>query len=291
MRPRTSSGGWIRTAGLAILAGTAGCGADFEPASYLNDLRVLAIEAAPLEAAPGDRVTLRPVVFVPPEQAITSESWTFCPFSMGPGTGYRCAAPSCQQSLEAEADGSVVSRPFDLARACAEELVGGEGMPAGVPDEIPEEIEVIYTYTVRASGGAERTAVARVPLWLEEPPARNRQPRIARVDVVGTAVEPGDTLAPVAQGEALEVRVQVDPVSMDDFVDEAGRRRTEEPIVSYFATAGRFEAERTNGLESSLTWEAKELEPGQTEASMYLVVRDLRGGQSVFGPVAVPIQP
>jgi len=291
MRPRTSCTRWIRLAGFVILAGAAGCGADFAPASYLNDLRVLAIEADPLEAAPGDQVSLRPVIFVPPEQVIESESWTFCPFSPGPSSGYRCAAPSCRQVLDPEAGGSVVSRPFDLALSCVESLAAGGGMPAGVPAEIPEKIEVIYTYTVRASGGAERTAVARIPLWLEEPAARNQPPRISRVDVGGVEVQPGDAVTPVAEGGAVDVRVQVDPASMDDFVDEAGRRRNEEPIVSYFATAGRFEAERTNGLDASLEWKAEVLEPGQTEASIYLVVRDLRGGQTVFGPVAVPIQP
>lgn len=289
MKPRAMQSIWFQVAGAVILTAVAGCGPDFEPASYLNDPRVLAIEADPLEAGQGDQVSLRPVIFVPPEQEIASESWTCCPFSLGPSAGYRCAAPDCQGSLVPEEDGRVVSRPFDLALDCAEELAAGGDLPDGVPAETPGEIEVIYTYVLRTSVGVERTAVARIPLWLDEPPARNRPPRIVRVELGGVQAASGDTLDPVAEGDALSVRVQIDPDSMDDFVDEAGRQRTEEPIVSFFATAGRFEADRTNGLDTTLEWEAKKLEPGQTSASVYLVVRDLRGGQTVFGPVVVPI--
>ncbi len=47
--------------------------------------------------------------------------------------------------------------------------------------------------------------------------------------------------------------------------------------------------DRAVGADVSVPWVASELEDGQTQAEIYVVVRDLRGGQAVAGPFIVPI--
>jgi hypothetical protein len=59
--------------------------------------------------------------------------------------------------------------------------------------------------------------------------------------------------------------------------------------ASYYATAGRLSADRATGVDTAVDLEAIDLEEGQTGADVYVVVRDLRGGQALAGPFTVPI--
>jgi hypothetical protein len=93
----------------------------------------------------------------------------------------------------------------------------------------------------------------------------------------------------VAEEGSFELRVLVDPSSLDEYQDTAGRDRVEEPLVSFYASAGRFEYDRDIGTDLSVTWTAERLEEGQVEAQLFVVVRDLRGGQVAAGPMTVPL--
>jgi hypothetical protein len=264
----------------------AGCGDDFLPPSYLDGLRVLALVSDPVEAGPADEVSITPAVYLPPDETLSGESWTFCPFSLGPTTGYECALPACETRLTPEADGSVRASPGALALQCAADLGGGEG----VPQEVPEKVDVYFNYRATSSSGDAREAVFKLALWTRgPPPAPNGPPLIESIEVGGQVLSPGETADPVAEGEKARIRVRVDPDSLDLFVDEAGRSRTEEAIISLYTTAGRFEFDRIAGEDAEVSWEARKLEPGQTQADIYVVARDLRGGQAVFGPVFVPL--
>ena len=264
----------------------AGCGDDFLPPSYLDGLRVLALVSDPVEAGPADEVTITPEVYLPPDETLSDATWTFCPFSLGPTSGYECALPACETRLTPEADGSVRASPGALALQCAADLGGGEG----VPTEIPEKVDVYFNYRAAASSGDAREAVFKLALWTQgPPPAPNGPPLIESVEVGGRALSPGETADPVAEGEKAQIRVRVDPDSLDPFVDDSGRDRTEDAIISLYTTAGRFEFDRIAGEDAEVSFEAKKLEPGQTQADIYIVARDLRGGQTVFGPVFVPL--
>lgn len=274
---------------LALTASLAGCGMDFEPASSLTNLRVLAIQADPLEAGPGESIVLTPVVYLPADQTISEQSWTFCPFGLGAQAGYACAVPVCEQTFEPGPGGSLTSEPVELGLACAARFAGQE-LPDGIPAQLPEKIEMTYTYRVTASDGTQREAIARIPVYPAGAPAqRNQPPVITRVEIGGQPASPGELLAPIAEQGEIQVRVLIDPASLDTYQDESGRDRTEEAIVSYFATAGRFDFDRSFGTDVEVTWKAKELLDGQTQADIYVVVRDLRGGQAVAGPFPVPI--
>jgi hypothetical protein len=107
--------------------------------------------------------------------------------------------------------------------------------------------------------------------------------------VGGRAIAAGELADPVQEEQEVEVRVRIDPDSLDPYTDASGRTRTEEAIVSFFATAGRFEFDREDGTDVTVAWTAEKLRADETQADVYAVVRDLRGGVAVFGPVIVPI--
>jgi len=281
----------MRALTILLLPLLAACGDDFLPASYLADLRVLAVEATPLEVGPGEPVTLRPVLHLPAGEQLTLQRWTFCPFSLGSSAGFRCALPACETTLTVAADGSVTAQPSVLAGACAAKLGAGAGPGAPTLEELPESTETVFSGTYRSSAGTARETVMRLPLYLTGPPAgRNRPPAITRVTLGGQALQAGTPFRAVQPDEELELGVEVDPASLDAFVDEAGRQRTEEALISFFTTAGRFEYDREAGTSVTNTFKAEKLEAGQTEALIYVVARDLRGGQTVAGPFTVPIQ-
>jgi hypothetical protein len=264
----------------------AGCGSDFLPQSYLANLRVLALVSDPVEAGPTDLVTITPHVYLPDNETLAGQEWTFCPFSLGPTTGYECALPACETELTPEADGSVQASPGALALQCAASLGGGDGVPA----EIPEKADVYFRYRATSSSGDTREAVLKLVLWTQgPPPAPNGPPLIESVALGGQGLLPGETAGPVAEGEETLLVVRIDPDSLDPYEDQAGRNRTEEALLSFYTTAGRFEFDRLTGEEADIVWKAEKLEPGQTRADIWVVARDLRGGQAVFGPVYVPL--
>lgn len=274
---------------LALALFAAGCGDDFLPPSYLDGLRVLALVSDPVEAGPSDLVTITPHVYMEEDDPLTGQTWTFCPFSLGPTAGYQCALPACETELTPEADGSVQASPGALALQCVAELAGGEA-PQGVPAEIPEKADVYFRYRAAAASGDTREAVLKLALWTRgPPPSPNGPPLIESVAIGGRVLSPGESADPVTEGGEALIRVRIDPDSLDLFEDQAGRSRTEEAILSLFTTAGRFEYDRIDGTDATVTWKAEKLEPGQTRADVYVVARDLRGGQAVYGPVSVPL--
>lgn len=283
-------------AGFALVALANGCGADFDPSAWLVETRVLAVEAAPLDVVGDGEVALVATVFVPDGAAVVREQWRVCPLSKGPHAAYECVAEACEVTLAPDGDGVVRTRPLPLLLACVARLEAGAGQggeaPSGFdPDDLPASVEIVYEHEVEDDSGLIRESVLRLPLWLEgEPDDPNTAPVIAAVAVGGATVAGGDSVAPVAEGEALTIRVQVDPDSLDPYTDVDGSALVEEPIVSFFATAGRFEREKKTGADVETEWKAKALEDGEERASLWVVVHDLRGGQAVAGPFHVPIR-
>lgn len=274
---------------LVLLAG--GCSTDFLPASYLHDLRVIAIVATPLEAGQGDTVTLVPTVYAPPGSVPVSQGWTFCPVTAGSATGYACAVSQCQTSLAAAADGSTSASPYALALQCASTFGTGGTVPPGVPDVVQSTFTYDVTQDVKLPDGSfdrqRRIAVQAVPLWTRGPPVNpNLPPIIASVEIGGV---PAAAAGPVPEGGSAPVRVRIDPASVQTYVDASGRSVQETMTVSYFTTAGRFQYDRQTGIDTSVDLQAIDLAPKPADgaAQVWVVARDLRGGQAVEGPFAV----
>lgn len=285
-----------RLAPLAALAALllAACGPEFVPGSVLDDLRVLAVAPDRPDAAPGEKVTVRALTYVPPGETVT-ETWTFCPLTAGPSSGYRCVVPQCELPADPEAGGAVSATPSARALDCLASLGGQLPGDAGAGGALPPSIETVFRYTARSASGQERTAVARVPLYTSAeavPAVRNAAPVIEAVRIGGAAATPGALAATGRPGAAIALEVAVDPASLQPYEDAAGRTFTESVVVSFFATAGRFPDGEDRDLAplARTRLELVELGAADVEAQLYVVARDLRGGQAFAGPFRVAIE-
>jgi len=272
----------------ALLLG--GCGTDFVPGSVLSDLRVLSLAPDPPEVGPGESVTVRPLVYEPPGDPVSSAAWSFCPLTAGPRGGYRCLADVCEVPLAAAPDGSVTADPSALALDCLAAL--GGSLPSEPGTGLPDRVETVFRYVVRSVGGAERSAIARVPLSTLGPPAdRNLPPIISGVEIGGAPASEGAVAATARPGDRVTVAVAIDPASIQTYVDGAGRTLAEQVVVSFYTTAGRFPEGEDLG-EAPVARTALELRDlgAESEALLYVVARDLRGGQAWRGPFRVAIE-
>lgn len=284
----------------ALAAGPCGCGSDFTPRSVLEGTRVLALEAiappgeaaARLEAGPGEAVAFRARTY--PEDEAPKGTWSFCPFTVGSSVSFACAVPQCETPLGGGgASDSASAAPYDLALACVAALAaGGASLPPGVPAQLPRRVDTLVRYRVTGSDGLAREAVQVVPLYPDPagPPApRNLAPVLASVTIGGAVVSRGEGAPVLAAGRELEVRAQLDTASAQSYTADDGSSATETLIVSFYTTAGRFDFDRANGPDGSVKLKAEKLAPGDAQALVYAVARDLRGGETVMGPYPVTI--
>jgi len=248
----------------------AGCAEDFPPASVIEDQRILALLAEPPELDGRDlAVTTRvsAVEAAPPgftSGAGLARAWSFCPFTLGASTAYRCALPQCETPLLPDAGGAVTVAPVQLALQCLADF--GGALPPDVlgGGTLPDQVEVVVRYRLLrpAAGGAApealREAVQRIPVWTVAPTRTlNTAPAFDAVPLVigeNPAPVPCDLSAPLGsaacppaatlpEGGRLAVRAQVTPASFEDY--PAGERTTTEALaVSFFTSAGRFTDER-----------------------------------------------
>lgn len=279
-------------AGLAAAA-LAGCGHDFLPQSYLSDARILAVVADPSEVWPGESVTLTPYVYeppLPPGTPAATRTWSFCPLTLGSASAFDCAVPQCETPLVPAADGTVTADPSALALACLTAL--GGTIPGSTPGAVPDAIETIFRLDVLTAGGLLRESVTRVVLHTSGTPAnRNQPPVIAGVDLDGVPAVENAVGATVAAGGKVHVAVHIDPASIETYDAGDGRMVQETIVVSFFTTAGRLDWPRDDGPEAVDTLAATDLEAGQDHADLWMVARDLRGGEAVAGPFTVDFGP
>jgi hypothetical protein len=289
--PRFVPATFARAGALALLVALSACSEEFDPRSRLTDARVLALIADPLELGPGEAVTVRPVNWLPAGDAVTSHEWRFCPFTLGAASGYACALPACEVALAPGGDGAVSADPTALAQQCLAAAAGaGAQRPEGIPSEIPERVELAFKYRVTTSSGAVRDAIALVPFFVNGPPEpRNVAPIIERVEVGGAALAPGGVGPPLRAGGELELRVLLDPASAQPFTDALGNPTAESLVVSFFTTEGELEGDRADGPDARQILNGDDLR-GRAEAEVWVVARDLRGGQAVSGPYRIPIE-
>jgi hypothetical protein len=274
---------------LSAMAVVTGCTDNFAPQSDLLGLRVLALVADPLELAPGQSVTIRPRDYVPPGASIASQRWTFCPLSAGSVTAYACALPQCQVELMPAPDGSVTANPTELIVRC---LGAWGGAMGAVPADLPNPISTVFAYQVATADGMSREAVLQIPQWTRTPPPDpNLPPVILGVEIGGVPASVGIPTPPLPVNGTLPVRLLIDQLSVQTYVDAAGVTQTETMTGYFYSTAGRFSNGLTTGVDTSVNLEGTNLLPGQDHAEVWVVALDLRGGQAVAGPFTIPIGP
>jgi hypothetical protein len=278
-----------RSLAISLLAAsllTAGCTNDFAPQADLVGLRVLALVADPLELAPGQPVTIQPRNYLPPGSTVVEQRWTFCPISAGAVAAYACAVPQCEVDVPAAPDGSVTANPTAILLQCLG--VGGGVLPPGVP----EQFLTVFRYRVVTAGPDSREAVLQIPQWTRRaPPTPNLPPVILGVEIGGQPARVGVPTPPLPVGGILPVRLLIDPLSVQTYVDAAGVARTETMTGYFYTTAGTFAAGITTGTDTTTNLEGTGLLPGQSTAEVWVVALDLRGGQAVAGPFTVPVGP
>jgi hypothetical protein len=244
---------------------------------------------------------------------IVEEHWSFCPFSIGSTAGYACAVPQCEEQVAlaqpalAAAYGpsnAITASPYALAQQCYALLLASGALPPGVPtqpSEWPSRIEVLFRYRVTAAGSREREAVQRVPVYLAGlaaglPPGQdpNVKPDITTVTIGGPTdvVWENDASTPLVpvlrSGESLDVRVLLPTDSAQPYV-QGDRWLTEQLVVSFYSTAGRFDYDWANGPDASVKLKGEDLVAGTVDAQVWVVARDLRGGETVAGPIALSV--
>ncbi len=72
-----------------LAAGLAGCGASFDSPTLLSKLRLLALQAAPVNPAQGETTTITPLVYSPSDAPLEF-SWSWCPLLGQANDGYVC---------------------------------------------------------------------------------------------------------------------------------------------------------------------------------------------------------
>jgi hypothetical protein len=271
---------------LAVLLLVAGCANDFSPQSDLLGLRVLALVADPLELAPGQSVTIRPRSYVPPGSTVADQRWTFCPISAGAVAAYACAVPQCEVEIPAGADGSVTANPTAILLKCLG-ITGG-----ALPPSVPDQLQTVFRYRITTDRAESRDAVLQIPQWTRRAPVDpNLPPVILGVEIGGRPAQVGAPLPPLPVNGSIPVRLLIDPLSVQTYVDAAGVSQTETMTGYFYTTGGTFSAGSTTGVDTTTNLEGTGLLPGQATAEVWVVAIDLRGGQAVAGPYTVPIGP
>ncbi len=314
-----------RAAALPLLAAAAlaaaGCGKTFTPASVIADRRVLALVAEPPEldgTVAGASTTVRAVEAQPldepalPAGTTLARRWTFCPFSAGAATAYACAVPACEVELTPDASGAVTVTPLAELQACRA-LLGAALPPDLAGATLPARLEVLVRYrlvevTAAAPAPREvplREAVQRIPLWTQPHAGLNLNPAFAGgapVTVDGAAASPCDPAAPgpcapagtLTAAAPLVVSAAVDPSTIQTYA--VGDRTVDETFaLSFFTTAGRFDFDHGQATRArpaaAVQLKHEEVPAGTTDALLWVVLRDLRGGEAVAGPYRILVAP
>jgi hypothetical protein len=270
----------------AVALVVSGCKNDFSPQSDLLGLRVMALVADRPELAPGQTITLTPWIYVPGAPTSTVQRWTFCPASAGAVSAYACAIPACEVDLPAASSGVVTANPTELLRQC-----GGGTIPPGIPEPLTTLFR--YRVTTVTDGVTDfREAVLQVPQWNQgSPPNPNLPPVITDVLVGGVSVRGGGAIPQLAPGGILAFELQIDPASVQTYVDGAGLTQTETMTGYFYTTGGTFSAGVTTGADTFTNLEGSGVVAGQAPIQVWVVALDLRGGEAVLGPITVPIGP
>lgn len=299
-------GAFVRLLAVGLLcAGLAGCGASFDPPTLLSKLRLLALQAEPVNPAAGDATTITPLVYSPSSATeALAWSWSWCPLLGQPNDGYLCpisyddasallaaagvTAPVPAFDLGADPTASLTN-PFPpevLAALCAD---GFDGQPIDCTNGFPVRV------SVRVSQGAATqlgTTVVRLPVTGGAVSNANPVPGALSVDLAsGTAAldDAGSVQVPRLQDDVLHVAL--DDGQAETYQGPGPEGATaplrETLLVSWFAELGDFHDARTlfiDGVESLADATADKWKPPAVRedprptARLIVVVRDDRGG-------------
>lgn len=261
------------------------CRGSFDPASYVNGLRVLSVQAEPPEIPPGQTSTLRALV-VDTDGAAVELAWAACMLGPTPAS----AEPVNLDCIRSQAAPYLVP------------LGSGPMVQATMPDVppttfgLPDDTSGFYlpVRLVARAGGGQVTAVYRLRYGLGTPP--NHNPALASVAFVAASPGPApaeldESNPPVVHaGDVLTLRATFAPGSAETYTvlnpnpnDPSPTRQVTELLsVNWFATGGSLSEATTGEAKPDTKWRAdKHLPTAGPEGAiidLWIVGQDERGG-------------
>ena len=254
----------------------------------MKGFRLLALVAEPPELSPGATVVLRPLV-VGDERP--RYEWGWCAVTSGPASAHACLLePSAPFPSPILGTGPNASVPWPddsmaLAALCDSARRTEAPVDALRLDCDAERPEVFVRLEVSSSSGERIVAVRPVPLR-RAGAAANLNPVVNEVWInSGDERRIFDSRTVLSSGIGIEMELGISSSEAELYEDEAGQAQQEVLRATWFVAGGSTTFERTAFIPDDATatfgafvrneWRLPET--GE-RASLYLVVRDDRGG-------------
>ena len=265
---------------------SAACVEEFPPRSNIDGLRILALVADKFEVSVTDPkpVQIEPFVVATSTKTLTHE-WRFCPISAGGRAGFACAIASCEIDIPSTPSGKIIFHPGQAALACIQSLSDNASAQEQEifesADNIPDNVETVFRYTVTDENGESAEAIFRLPLWIMNTPSElNQAISIETIKVGGMTVTSTPAEIVLNSLEEIPLEVQLDPNTIEE---------QDDPIIAFFSTQGRFSSELALGSDIDSILRVEQL--AVSDLDLYIVARDLRGSQDVLGPISIKRSP
>jgi len=270
---------WLKPCLFALVACTNN---DFDPASYVSGLRVLAVKAEPPEVAPGESSTLSALAVDTQGRAIGLH-WFRCLELPLPG---RSIADDCVtgadagSALMAAGDGSPLSYTMP---AVTQTSLGLPDSTGGFYLQLiaranAGESDLGFGYRLRLAGGAARNTNPTLTQVLHDSP----HPKGATTAVPDQSLDEGTPVA-LAAGQEITLRSAFADGSVETYEiaipGTPTRTVTEALSFNWFATAGSFSEDVTSPdrPDTKLRLDVRVPAPGTT-IDLWVVGQDERGG-------------
>ena len=269
-----------------------GCTSDFDPASFVDKLRLLDVKAEPTDVAFGQTTTLTATAVNPAGSAPTI-TWDACLLPPPPATG-ESFNPDCVALPEG--DPSLV--PFGQGVSVTATMPMLDPSVLGLPDQT----NGLYL-PVRARLDADGHSLValyglRIFLGPLTPNAPNQNPTLTGIFTVPSADAGADenmaldeaNPPTVHSGDELALRALVTPESAEPYVVFDGDPRTTPPRavtetvrISWYTTAGEFTNETTGNDKPDTTLKLDKHQPASgATIDVWVVAQDERGGSDVL---------
>lgn len=291
---------------LPILVALASCKPDLgSPAALISGLRILGVKTEPPEVTPGMTVKTDLLVVDPGGRASPAAAWSLCLAHKPPAenniVAYECAVAKDLMALGEVGPAVTVTIPSNACslhgpnapptkpgeptlRARDADVTGGYYQPIGV------RVDMLQAFVLERITCDLPNVSSDIAKAFQTRYKPNQNPALRRLSANGAelmmatpgipaavVVAPGQTLAlEAAWTEASRELFPVYEVARQAIVDHA-----EELTVSWFATAGEFERERTGITESETQSSISNAWVAPSTAGpvhMWVVLRDNRGG-------------
>ena len=251
------------------------CSDDFEPMSFLENLEILALVQNPQENLTlglDSELNIKPYVFTPDGDNISSANWEVCFLSTGSFGDYKCAIEECSFQLAPGEDGSLVWPISSLS---------SQPICLGALSSLQGKINLTVMYSVSSTSGETKNAVLVLPFYLtEKPETQETGPKISSIKIAGKEYFGNEDIVEI---EGPSDNDEESKISLDIVIDEGNAPEGEsDSLVLLYSTFGSFSSSKLSGPNFSTNWLIEKYGLEKTEGVFYIVVTDKNGGQNVW---------